>query len=565
VSKIVSPVLILVLFLTGFTKPVFAGIKSCFDDFSSLSTCDFETFDSSWGFWQRKNDVLFGQTRFFYSENPIFKLAGDNSWSNYSIEADVKGLEGIDKILVGRFQDISHYYILNLRSGFNNLGNDLSLIKICCQGHKKELEWIPFPNSTNTWYHLRLDFFETNIKAYVDNRLIFNYDDNHYPELPFRTGRAGLGIWGGNFSPGNASITKVIFDNVSIKPLNPKDIYILIPGFGSGWNPNAILSCDLAQTADWGMAPYVNIYKRLIDTLSPREKLNEDFFVYSYDWRQEMNTQAELLNTYLTNIMANKDFGTKINIVAHSMGGLIIRSYLNKYPNAYEFGKIITLGTPHTGTPVVYPIWEGAEIPLNDWYFKLAIDIMINNCSRKLNTSNKVSIIQQIVPSLKDLLPIFPYLKDTNGNFVPANEIYAKNDWLLHLAGIPSSLTTIAGNNNETLSSLTITKPSAEEKNARLWIDGKPVENQKVPNGDNTVLVESALLPTSKTIILPNTNHLELNYSDLGIKTILAELDFNDFTIASQNNDSSLSIVSKPTSLEKFQPFIWKRYKLKTR
>lgn len=42
----------------------------------------------------------------------------------------------------------------------------------------------------------------------------------------------------------------------------------------------------------------------------------------------------------------------KISIVAHSKGGLIARYYVKKLGGDYWVDKIITLGTPHHGTPV---------------------------------------------------------------------------------------------------------------------------------------------------------------------------------------------------------------------
>ncbi|MDF1541175.1 MAG: hypothetical protein P1Q69_19915, partial [Candidatus Thorarchaeota archaeon] len=53
---------------------------------------------------------------------------------------------------------------------------------------------------------------------------------------------------------------------------------------------------------------------------------------------------------------ANYDPGTQIDIVAHSLGGIIARELLRVYRSELQndhnidFGRIITLGTPHEGT-----------------------------------------------------------------------------------------------------------------------------------------------------------------------------------------------------------------------
>ncbi len=65
----------------------------------------------------------------------------------------------------------------------------------------------------------------------------------------------------------------------------------------------------------------------------------------------------------------------KVNIVAHSMGGLVVRSLLTQY-HEYQgkINKVIFIGTPHKGTPYASGLWiinkEEAEIlpPLIDSY-----------------------------------------------------------------------------------------------------------------------------------------------------------------------------------------------------
>ncbi len=45
----------------------------------------------------------------------------------------------------------------------------------------------------------------------------------------------------------------------------------------------------------------------------------------------------------------------RVHFVGHSLGGLVIRSYLNDHPDVPEqarFGKVVTLGTPHHGSEV---------------------------------------------------------------------------------------------------------------------------------------------------------------------------------------------------------------------
>ncbi len=43
------------------------------------------------------------------------------------------------------------------------------------------------------------------------------------------------------------------------------------------------------------------------------------------------------------------DLATPLNFVGHSLGGLLIRDFLYRYPN-WQIGRCVTLGTPHLGS-----------------------------------------------------------------------------------------------------------------------------------------------------------------------------------------------------------------------
>ena len=52
------------------------------------------------------------------------------------------------------------------------------------------------------------------------------------------------------------------------------------------------------------------------------------------------------LNSWLTQHHTPDD---PIHLVGHSLGGLVIRDFLNRYPN-WQVGRCVTLGTPHVGS-----------------------------------------------------------------------------------------------------------------------------------------------------------------------------------------------------------------------
>ncbi len=71
-------------------------------------------------------------------------------------------------------------------------------------------------------------------------------------------------------------------------------------------------------------------------------------FIFAYDWRLDIAENAKALADYVAGIQKlypNK----KVNIVAHSMGGLVARRYILDNPG--KVNKLITIATPFLGSP----------------------------------------------------------------------------------------------------------------------------------------------------------------------------------------------------------------------
>ncbi len=84
-------------------------------------------------------------------------------------------------------------------------------------------------------------------------------------------------------------------------------------------------------------------------------------FAYNSSWSIEYNAELlyEAIETY-----AN---GAEIDIVAHSMGGLVSRSMLETFNGHTFINKLITLGTPHQGSPLaVFRYVFGAVISMEN-------------------------------------------------------------------------------------------------------------------------------------------------------------------------------------------------------
>ncbi|MFK7974811.1 MAG: esterase/lipase family protein [Halioglobus sp.] len=106
------------------------------------------------------------------------------------------------------------------------------------------------------------------------------------------------------------------------------------------------------------------------------------YYRFIYDWRQDNHQTAALLNTLVDQIRADHNNSElQVDIVAHSMGGLVTRYWLrygssdvlnsNDFPinneGASKARKVILVGTPNLGsTSALQQILIGADFTVND-------------------------------------------------------------------------------------------------------------------------------------------------------------------------------------------------------
>ncbi|MBT2524974.1 hypothetical protein J7E91_05845 [Streptomyces sp. ISL-99] len=74
---------------------------------------------------------------------------------------------------------------------------------------------------------------------------------------------------------------------------------------------------------------------------------------FPYDWRKPLVSSAERLREDILKV--NSLNGHRpVHLVAHSMGGLVVRTALMRFPELWRcIGKVVFLGTPHYGSPAI--------------------------------------------------------------------------------------------------------------------------------------------------------------------------------------------------------------------
>lgn len=89
-----------------------------------------------------------------------------------------------------------------------------------------------------------------------------------------------------------------------------------------------------------------------------------NFFLFPYDWRQDISKSAKKLKEYVGDNLSDKNF----ILIGHSMGGLVALEYMRLTENSKKVKKIITLGMPYYGSPkMFFSLGYGKEPPIPKW------------------------------------------------------------------------------------------------------------------------------------------------------------------------------------------------------
>ncbi|HJJ39268.1 MAG TPA: alpha/beta hydrolase [Methanocorpusculum sp.] len=95
----------------------------------------------------------------------------------------------------------------------------------------------------------------------------------------------------------------------------------------------------------------LKIHSELINRLCA-EFPHRPVYFFSYDWRQSYYDSAELLDEEISWII-EKHSSKKVDVITHSMGGLLISAYAKKHGFG-SLNTIITLAAPYEGTNQMY-------------------------------------------------------------------------------------------------------------------------------------------------------------------------------------------------------------------
>jgi pimeloyl-ACP methyl ester carboxylesterase len=304
-----------------------------------------------------------------------------------------------------------------------------------------------------------------------------------------------------------------------------RDPVVVVPGI-------ALSEKEFFGMGEWKIDPILHTYDNLIETLQANGYVKDkDLFVFPYDWRNSNVVSAQLLRTKISEIRAKNNGWPKIDIISHSMGGLVAREYIESDYYQNDVDQLVTLATPQNGASIIYLTWEDGSFDPNDImsYFSQKHYSHLASAASYWNIFDYIH--QWPITSVEELLPVYSYLYDADNNDAlriypqnyPANIFLQKlntTDNLKKLEKVEfDKIIAVDEGKTDTITGYRVKNYVSDNH----WVNGKPVDwgvpflqEQSIyrGSGDNTVPFKSA---QSSNIL--SDEYMQIDSNHLGLVT----------------------------------------------
>jgi pimeloyl-ACP methyl ester carboxylesterase len=188
---------------------------------------------------------------------------------------------------------------------------------------------------------------------------------------------------------------------------------------------------------------------------------------FAFDWRKDIDSAADALASFIQNKFGDQP----VNLVAHSMGGLVCRNFIRRHREQWKAmrgrdgsrgGRLVMLGTPNYGSFAIPQAMTGDEMMIK----LLAAADLTNNLPQILDIINTFVSSYQMLPSPSRLPPSWHmlYRRESWGSS-PVSEKHLARAWQFHQdmeredTMDAERMVYIAGCNRETLCGLKFIAP----------------------------------------------------------------------------------------------------------
>lgn len=207
-------------------------------------------------------------------------------------------------------------------------------------------------------------------------------------------------------------------------PVDPERVWSVMPVVGKKFERVALHPANLryenlepARVQPDGVfdVPYGELIEELRYNLTDNHAEPVPVYPFAYDWRQPLEATVQLLAEFIDEVIdrtllmphyANSGFKSspRVNLVGHSMGGLVITGYLQKWGAEAGINKVVTLGTPFRGS---------LEAPLKITTGTAELGNEGTAASRQREAARVTPALYHLLPTFEGALDVATGLPDT--------------------------------------------------------------------------------------------------------------------------------------------------------
>jgi pimeloyl-ACP methyl ester carboxylesterase len=318
---------------------------------------------------------------------------------------------------------------------------------------------------------------------------------------------------------------------------------ILVPGMGACYSFSCFLFDIDCDPDDWKWTPLPTrgsaqqLYQPLMDQLAAAGYTEDNHLltVVFYDWRKPIAESAGRLKAKIDEVKAQTG-ATQVDLIGHSMGGVVARAYVQANGEARDVAHLIQLGGPNKGAPKAYPYWEGLYLyrllPEEYTILPTLIYYMV-----RLAGPEALHLFRREIPSFLEMLPTEDYVQwddpDHEDPPIPEQTMAQRNLYLAQLNADLASLfahtdvSAFVGDQLETPMRFYVRERHWWDR--PYWDDGEPTWSRKDEflgtKGDGTVPRWSTELPSPAHVLtFDGVGHSDLPKNQDAIDAIFATL-----------------------------------------
>ena len=284
-----------------------------------------------------------------------------------------------------------------------------------------------------------------------------------------------------------------------VQGTNQKNPIVFVPGlYGSMGND------IIPGTGSWDFGMASSVYEPFLKNIqSMGYTLGKNLFIAFYDWRKDCRYSMEKYLRPVIEQAKNTNRSKKVDIICHSMGGLVSRAYVQGRSYKNDVDQLILIASPHAGAANSYSFWTEGKIlskrDIESQMHTILLEGYLWLLKRIYKYENDLEAIHALITGAMDLLPsqdygdyLYYFDRTKNIQYIPYDRLDYKNEFLDELNANKSIIrkrgikaTIIAGKNIDTNEKFQVDSPDNSESMKILSV-------LKTRDGDGTVPFHSA-------------------------------------------------------------------------